>query len=590
MRFGLLHEHPLPRPWTPGDEGRLLREGLDRIALADRLGLHRVWVAEHHFQEERSHGAGALAVLGAAAQRTARLRLGWGPVTLASSIRHPAVLAAGLATLEALGDGRVDLAATPATVGAEVGGFGVDRATATPDWVEQLRTTARLLAPEPFTGADGRHVRMPPRALVPAGSRSPHPGLWMACARPEDVRVAGELGLGVLAQWLPEPEEAAEWVAEHRAVLRSERCVPAGAAITAGFAVVLPAHVHADERTAIDRGIDGAHFHAYAREHYETFGDHRPGSTDVWDAFSRHREDVGFARSIVVADGAPLPVKLLRDGRASLRGAVGTPGQVVELARRYADAGVDELVLVLDGGRTAHEHAVASLELLAAEVLPAFAADPAPADGLTAAERDAALARRRPAPPLDPGYAFGPMDDGPVAEGPGGDAGPAAPGAAGDAAGSGAAAAGRGAAGVQVLRAIAQARGAQAFRTFVRRSDDRRLERTIGSARGLAAVFATMAARFEPDAAAGFTGDLRYELRGADGVVRTWTVSCRLDGATAHRDARPDPAVTIKLGLADFVRLAAGELDPGKALLTGRLDLEGDFAVATRLGEMFGEV
>lgn len=126
------------------------------------------------------------------------------------------------------------------------------------------------------------------------------------------------------------------------------------------------------------------------------------------------------------------------------------------------------------------------------------------------------------------------------------------------------------------------------LRAFVARSGDRRLERTIGSARGLRVVFRAMASRFDPAAAGGFTGDLRYELRTAGGEVRTWTVTCRLDGATARSGAAPDPAVTLKLALADFARLAAGELDPGAALLAGRLDLEGDFAVATRLGEMFG--
>lgn len=138
------------------------------------------------------------------------------------------------------------------------------------------------------------------------------------------------------------------------------------------------------------------------------------------------------------------------------------------------------------------------------------------------------------------------------------------------------------------VRAAVAARGERVFRAFVARSGDRRLERTVGSRRGLRAVFAAMVARFDPDAAAGFTGDLRYELRAGDGRLRTWTVTCRPDTATAVPEPRPDPAVTIKLGLADFARLAAGDLDPGKALLTGRLDLEGDFAVASRLGEMFG--
>jgi hypothetical protein len=35
--------------------------------------------------------------------------------------------------------------------------------------------------------------------------------------------------------------------------------------------------------------------------------------------------------------------------------------------------------------------------------------------------------------------------------------------------------------------------------------------------------------------------------------------------------------------------MAGRDLDPGKALLSGRLDLEGDFALAARLGEMFGQ-
>ena len=41
--------------------------------------------------------------------------------------------------------------------------------------------------------------------------------------------------------------------------------------------------------------------------------------------------------------------------------------------------------------------------------------------------------------------------------------------------------------------------------------------------------------------------------------------------------------------LADFLRLAAHDLDGGKALMSGRLHLDGDFAVAARLGEMFGQ-
>lgn len=128
-----------------------------------------------------------------------------------------------------------------------------------------------------------------------------------------------------------------------------------------------------------------------------------------------------------------------------------------------------------------------------------------------------------------------------------------------------------------------------AFQAFVRRSSDRRLERTVGSARGLKVVFGAMTRAYVPERAAGWNGDIRYELTGAGGAVRTWTVSCDDAGARARAAAAPDPALTVRLGLADFVRLAGRDLDPVKALLTGRMDLEGDFDVAVRLGEMFGQ-
>jgi hypothetical protein len=128
-----------------------------------------------------------------------------------------------------------------------------------------------------------------------------------------------------------------------------------------------------------------------------------------------------------------------------------------------------------------------------------------------------------------------------------------------------------------------------AFQAFVRRSSDRRLERTVGSGRGLAVVFGAMSRAYRPERANGWRGDIRYELKPARGDPRTWTVSCGDHGARARPAAAPDPALTIRLGLADFIRLAARDLDPAKALLSGRMDLEGDFDVAVRLGDMFGQ-
>jgi hypothetical protein len=132
-------------------------------------------------------------------------------------------------------------------------------------------------------------------------------------------------------------------------------------------------------------------------------------------------------------------------------------------------------------------------------------------------------------------------------------------------------------------------RGEAIFQAFVRRSSDTRLERTVGSRRGLRAVFAAMTRAYRPDRAGGWEGDIRYEIRDSAGHVRTWTVSCDARRARAIASAQPDPALTIKLALADFIRLAGRDLDPAKALLGGRMDLEGDFGVALKLGDMFGQ-
>jgi predicted lipid carrier protein YhbT len=59
--------------------------------------------------------------------------------------------------------------------------------------------------------------------------------------------------------------------------------------------------------------------------------------------------------------------------------------------------------------------------------------------------------------------------------------------------------------------------------------------------------------------------------------------------AAARRGGAAEPAVTFRASVPDFVRLAAREAFAPKLLLEGALVIEGDFALAGRLPEMFGE-
>lgn len=142
----------------------------------------------------------------------------------------------------------------------------------------------------------------------------------------------------------------------------------------------------------------------------------------------------------------------------------------------------------------------------------------------------------------------------------------------------------------QDLRERARGGAIALLARFVRGRDDATLERRFGSPVLQRALFSGMAHAFEPGAAAGFQGALVYELgRPATGAAPVqWTIEV-LDGhASALPGAAPEPKLTVRYQLSDFVRIAAGTLDAVMPLLKNRASFEGDFALAARLPEMFG--
>lgn len=401
MRFGIFYELQLPRPWDEGAEQRMIHEALEQVELADRLGFDAVWIVEHHFLEEYSHSSAPEVFLGAASQRTGRIRLGHGIVQLPPGYNHPARVAERIATLDLVSDGRVEFGTGESSSQAELGGFGVDRELKRPQWEEALDAITRMFVEQPFAGYDGRFVKMPPRNVVPKPVQKPHPPLWVACSRRETILTAARHGLGALSFSFIEPEAAKEWVDAYYATLDSEECVPSGFTVNPNVAVAVPFMCHEDEQTAIERGVDGAHFFGYALAHYYVFGRHRPGQTNLWDEFTANRGMHGFTRELITADDAPLTVKVLQEEIGSLRGAIGTPAQITNLVERYERAGVDQIMFPIQIGCNRHEHICASMELFARTVLPRFAAA---ADAREAAKRERltaacerALARRAPA-------------------------------------------------------------------------------------------------------------------------------------------------------------------------------------------------
>jgi hypothetical protein len=172
--------------------------------------------------------------------------------------------------------------------------------------------------------------------------------------------------------------------------------------------------LHPDERVALDRGLEGGNFFGYSLGHYYVFGEHQPGATDVWAEYLARRGEVGYSPEVEVAlEQERLGAKVAAGDRTGLRGATGTPDQVRAFLERFEQAGVDQIIFVLQAGKNRHEHICESLELFGREILPAFK-DRDDAQVKTKQQRlapaiDAAMQRRseQPAPPpLPDGYSF----------------------------------------------------------------------------------------------------------------------------------------------------------------------------------------
>ena len=90
MKFGVLYEHQLPRPWDGDAELAVVQQSLEQVVLADRLGVDTAWAVEHHFLEEYAHCSAPEVFLAACAARTERIRLGHGIVLMPPAYNPPA--------------------------------------------------------------------------------------------------------------------------------------------------------------------------------------------------------------------------------------------------------------------------------------------------------------------------------------------------------------------------------------------------------------------------------------------------------------------------------------------------------------------
>jgi alkanesulfonate monooxygenase SsuD/methylene tetrahydromethanopterin reductase-like flavin-dependent oxidoreductase (luciferase family) len=393
MRFGVFYEHQLPKPWSEDDEYELLRDALEQVELADRLGFHHAWEVEHHFLDEYSHSSAPEVFLAAAAARTSQIRLGHGIRQVIPKYNHPARTAETLATLDLVSNGRVDFGIGEGATRLELHGFGIPAKEKRAMALEAAEQIANMLVLDPYPGYESPNFSMPCRNVLPKPRQKPHPPMWMACTNRDTIKEAARNGLGALAFSFVDPDEARRWVEIYYDIIRSEECVPLGHTVNANIALVAGFSLHHDRAEAIRRGLEGFDFFSYALNALVA-QDQVPGRTTVWQDFQARRSPDSADRKIAAA-GA------LGDHYAS---CIGTPADASRYLRDMSDIGVDQIIFIQQAGRNRHADICASLELFAAEVMPEFTADEAERQRRKEADLapfiEAALARKQWMQPL----------------------------------------------------------------------------------------------------------------------------------------------------------------------------------------------
>jgi alkanesulfonate monooxygenase SsuD/methylene tetrahydromethanopterin reductase-like flavin-dependent oxidoreductase (luciferase family) len=376
MQLGLFYQIQVPRPWSAASESQRYWEMLEEVSYAEEIGMTSVWFVEHHFRSEWSHSSAPDLTLAAISQRTRDMRLGIAVVL--APLHHPLNVAARMATLDILSNGRVDLGIGRSGYPYQMQPFGADLADVSGMVEEYLKIIPGAWTQEEFS-FDGRYYHIPPREVVPKPVQKPHPPIWQACSQDDTARKVGQQGLGCLAQTSIGPERAQQIIRIYKEAIQDP--TPATQRVYNRVAGNTVAYCSEDRRKAQERGAELIDWYRHQQ---------RLRDAKVWQGYDPARVPLDYQWHYQRAQVDPVR----RDETTSLeliqrggRFCIGNPDDCIEYIEQYEAMGVDEMMPLFQVGPVTHEEVMESLRLCGKYVVPHFQARarrsgsvPAPAD------------------------------------------------------------------------------------------------------------------------------------------------------------------------------------------------------------------
>lgn len=336
MEIGLFHSVQWPEGSAQEDR---YQQALAQAVAADELGFDSVWLTEHHFSR---HGivSDSLAVLAHLAARTQRVRLGTAVSVL--PLHNPLRLAESAATIDLLSGGRLDLGVGRGYQVGEFAGFGVDIAEKAERFDEAIDVLRRAWSSsEPFDH-EGKYFRYHGAAPQPRPFQQPHIPIWVATDSPSGLAQCVREDFGVL---LPQGTSldvtAAQVGRYHEALAAAGKPADEGRVYLARAA-----HVAATDERAWEEAA---------------------GPYQAFLSYADQLRRGTAAQSGGQWGSSPFDM----DADLRLSALFGSPDTVLAGLTKIRDLGVDRVMLFVHMAELPHEKIMASLELLAREVLPA---------------------------------------------------------------------------------------------------------------------------------------------------------------------------------------------------------------------------
>src|SRR4051795_1617400 len=167
---------------------------LEEIARADEVGLYSFGIGEHHRSEY--YDSAPPVILGAAAARTSRIRLGSAVAVLSAA--DPVRVFQQFATLDLISQGRVDLVVGRGSFVEAFPLFGLDLADYDELFEEKLDLLLRIRESEHVTWSGKHRPALTGQGVYPRPVQNPLP-IWLGVGgTPKSFARAGALGLPLM--------------------------------------------------------------------------------------------------------------------------------------------------------------------------------------------------------------------------------------------------------------------------------------------------------------------------------------------------------------------------------------------------------